>query len=167
MTSHRDTLLKKLAAEAGLDLAEPIVAVPRYQVAVEHAGQLHLAGQLPKLRDAIAVQGRVGAEVSLEEARRAARLCMLRALVAARHAVGTLDRVLRPLRLNVHVQCTPGFFEHSEVADAASDMLYILFENEGGHTRTSAGAYSLPKNAAVELDLLLALRDPEPGLSTF
>ena len=167
MTSHRDSQLKKLAADVGLDLAERIVAVPRYQVAVEHAGQLHLAGQIPKLRDAVAVQGRVGADVSLEEARRAARLCMLRALIAARQAVGTLDRVLRPLRLNVFIQCTPGFVEHSEVADAASDLLYTLFEAEGGHTRTSVGAHSLPKNAAVELDLLLALRDPEPGLSTF
>lgn len=163
----RDSLLKRFAAEIGLDLAEPIVAVPRYQVAVEHGGQLYLAGQIPRLRDAVAVQGRVGAEVSLEEGRRAARLCMLRALVAARQALSTLDRVQRPLRLNVFVQCTPSFTEHSEIADAASDLLYTLFEPDGGHTRTSVGAHALPKNAAVELDLLLALRDPEPGLSTF
>lgn len=92
---------------------------------------------------------------------------MLRALVAARQALGRLDRVLRPLKLNVFVQRMPGFTQHSEIADAASDLLYTLFEPEGGHTRTSVGAHSLPKNAAVELDLLLALRDPEPGLSTF
>ena len=167
MTMARDAMLKRLAAEFGLDFTDEIRAVPKYEVAIEHDGQLFISGQIPRVRGALAVAGKLGADASLEEGRRAARICIVRALVIVRQTVGSLDRVKKLLRLNVYVQSAPNFTEQSEVADAASEILYALFEPAGGHTRTAVGVVQLPKNAAVELDLLLALGAPESTNSTF
>ncbi len=167
MTPSRDAQLKKLAAEFGLDIAEHIRAVPRHEVAVEHGGQLFVSGQIPRVRGAVAVAGSVGADVSLEEGCRAARICVVRALIVARQSLGSLDRVAKVLRMNVYVHSAANFTEQSEVADAASEILYTLLEPHGGHTRTAVGVHQLPKNASVELDLLVALGEAEAGPSTF
>ncbi|HEU4460645.1 MAG TPA: RidA family protein [Methylibium sp.] len=168
MSSQRDLTFKKLCADIGVDLTQQLRAVPRYELAVEHDGLLYVSGQIPRLRGAVAVAGRVGAEVSFEEARRAARISVLRALAIVRQHAGSMLRVSQMLRMTVHIQSAPNFTEHSEVADAASDVLYELFgEAAGGHTRTTTGVYQLPKNAALEIDLLLALGEREEGASTF
>lgn len=167
MSTARDALFKKLAAELGIDHTEEVKAVPRYEVAIEHDGELYISGQIPRVRGAVAVTGSVGADVSLEEGRHAARLCVLRALAVIRQTVGTLDRVKKILRMTVYVKSAPHFVEQSEVADAASDILYTVFQPSGGHTRTSVGVFQLPKNAAVEIDMIVALGEREAGTSTF
>lgn len=167
MSTQRDLSFKKLAADLGVDLTQTLRAVPRYELAIEHDGLLYISGQIPRLRGAVAVAGKVGAEVTLEEARRAARICVLRALAIVRQHAGSLLRVKQMLQMRVHVQSAPNFTEQSEVADAASDILYELFGAAGGHTRTTIGVFQLPKNAAVEIDLVLALGEREAGLSTF
>ncbi len=168
MSSPRDTLLRKLAADLGLDPAEEIVAIPRYVPAVEHEGQLFVSGQIPRLRGPeVAVVGRVGVEVDLAGGQLAARLCVVRALMAARQQAGTLERVRRVLRMNVYVRAAPDFAALSEVADAASEILDAVFKPDGGHTRTTVGVFQLPKHAAVELDLLLAIGPPDLSYSTF
>ncbi|HSV69980.1 MAG TPA: RidA family protein [Methylibium sp.] len=167
MSSPRDTLLRKFAADLGLDPAEAIVAVPKYEPTVEHDGQLFVSGQIPRLRGEVAVVGRIGAETDVEAGRQAARLCVVRALMAVRQSAGTLERVQRVLRMNVYLRCAPEFAALSEVADAASEILYAVFKPDGGHTRTTVGVAQLPKHAAVELDLLVALGAPERSYSTF
>ncbi|GAA5175714.1 RidA family protein [Niveibacterium umoris] len=155
--SSRDETLRQLAAEVGLDIDTPFRAVPRYEVAVLHAETLYISGQIPRVGDQLAVCGRAG-EVSLEDARRAARICVLRALAIARQQIGSLDRLVRVLRMNVFVQSAADFTQQSEVADAASDILYALLAPDGGHTRTSVGVAQLPKDATVEIDLTAAVR---------
>jgi len=168
MSSARDALLRKFAADLGLDPGEEIVAIPQYEPAVEHEGQLFVSGQIPRRRGPeVAVVGRVGAEVDLDGGRSAARLCVVRALMAARQQAGTLDRVRRVLRMNVYVRAAPDFAALSEVADAASEIVHAVFKPDGSHTRTTVGVFQLPKNAAVELDLLLALGAPDLSYSTF
>lgn len=167
MTTARDALFKKLANEFGVDHTEEVKAVPRYEVAVEHDGELYVSGMIPRVRGAVAVTGSVGADVSLEEGRHAARLCVVRALAVIRQTAGTLDRVQRILRMTVYVKSAANFTEQSEVADAASDILYTVFQPSGGHTRTSVGVLQLPKNAAVEIDMIVALGEREAGTSTF
>ncbi|WP_428418787.1 RidA family protein [Methylibium sp.] len=168
MSTASDALFKKLANDLGVEFSEEISAVPHYEVSVEHDGILYVSGQIPRIRGAVAVAGRVGAEISREEARHAARICVVKALAVVRQAAGgDLSRVKRILRMTVYVQSAPNFTEHSEVADAASDILYTLFQPGGGHTRTTVGVAQLPKNAAVEIDMIVALGDREAGSSTF
>lgn len=141
----------------GLELPAALAPGANYELAVLHAGVVHLSGQLPRVGDAIAVTGAVGAQTTLEEAQRAARICALRALAALRHTLGSLDRVERMLRLGVFVHSSPDFTRQSEVADGASNLLYEIFGSFGGHARTSVGVAQLPKNAAVEIELSVAV----------
>lgn len=163
----RDILFKKLATEHGVEFTEQIRAVPKYEVAIEDDGKLWLSGSIPRAGGMIAVQGHVGTDVTIDEAKRAARICMLRLLAIVRQSVGTLDRIRRVLRVTVYVNSAPGFTEQSEVADAASEILYTLLAPSGGHTRTAVGVAQLPKNAAVEIDMVVALGERDSLSSTF
>ena len=122
-----------------------------------HAGTAYVSGQVPRIGSTVVVTGRVGAEVPLEEARHAARICAVRTLAILRQTLGSLDAVAQALRMTVYVQSATDFTQQSEVADAASALLHEVLGDAGRHTRTSVGVVQLPKNAAVELDLVVAV----------
>lgn len=128
-----------------------------YDVAVEHDGQLWISGQVPRVQGTIAVTGALGDGVALADGRRASAICVLRALAIAQQRLGTLARVARVLRMTVYVHSAPTFTQQSEVGDGASGILYEVFAPNGAHTRTSIGVAQLPKGAAVEIDLVLAV----------
>jgi len=128
-----------------------------YAPVVVHDGIVYLSGQLPRVGDLIVVAGAVGTEVSLEDARHGARIALLRGLKALEDDLGSLDRIVRILKLNVYVQSAPDFTEQSAVADAASNLLFELFSERGTHARTAVGVAKLPKNASIELDLIAAI----------
>ena len=152
------------ARALGLDIADDVTPAAHYALATFHGGLLYLSGQLPRVGDEVAVTGRVGEDVRLGEAQRAARLCTLRALGALRRVLGSLDRVERVLKLQVFVQCAPDFQRHSEVADASSELLVQVFGAVGLAARTAVGVYQLPKGASVELDLVVACAAPAANL---
>jgi enamine deaminase RidA (YjgF/YER057c/UK114 family) len=167
MSSTSDVLFKKAAAEIGIDFSAEVGAMHRYELAVGHDRDIHVSGHLPRLRGAVAVGGRVGGGVTLEEARRAARLATIRALAALRQHLGSLARVGQVLRLTVYVQGAEGFVQHAQVADAASDVLHAVLQEAAGHARTVIGVHQLPENAAVQVDLVVAPGEPETSYSTF
>lgn len=150
-----------MAAEMFLPADGEIRVGGHYVGLVEHAGLAYISGQIPRVGDAVAVTGRVGGETSLDDARRAARICAMRALGLLRQQPGGLPRVQRILAMTVYTQSAPDFIRQSEVADAASDLLHAVLGDAGVHARTSVGVSALPKNAAVELDLVVALEDQE------
>jgi len=154
---QRNASYDELCRQLGIQFEAEIRGGANYDVAVEHEGLLYISGMVPRIQGDIVVKGRVGADASFDDARRAAQVCVLRALAAVRQAAGSLERVARLLRMTVYVQSADDFERHSEVADAASDILYALFGVAGKHTRTSVGVYKLPKNAAVEIDLIVAV----------
>lgn len=158
MDTTRDGRFEQALAELNLSFEDDIKPGANYEVAVEHGGEIYVSGMIPRVRGVIAVTGRVGEATSLDQARQAARISVLRSLAILRKQLGTLDRVARVLRMTVYVQSAADFTQQSEVADAASDLLYAIFAPDGGHTRTSVGVYQLPKNAAIELDMVAAVR---------
>ena len=87
----------------------------------------------------------------------AAKVCAMRALALLRQTLGSLERVKHVLRITVYVQSAQDFTQQSEVADGASEILYAVLGQAGVHTRTSVGVFQLPKNAAVEIDLIAAI----------
>lgn len=151
-----DTRLAQVAAELDYRVEDELRIGGNYVPAVAYGNQVYISGQVPRVGSEVVVAGRVGAEVALERARYAARVCAMRALTLLRQSLGDLARVRQVLRITVFVQCTPDFTQHSEVADAASDILQRVLGAAGTHTRTSVGVCQLPKNAAVELDLIAA-----------
>lgn len=152
----RDQELAAASAELGFDPTAEIQIGGRYTSLMRDGRTLYLSGQIPRIGDHVAVMGVVGAEVSLDRAKRAAAICTLRALTLLRQELGSLARLKSVLRLTVYVHCGAGFTQQSEVADGASDLLWRVLGTAGAHTRTTVGVLQLPKNAAVELDLIAA-----------
>ena len=152
----RDTLLQQAATTLGYNFDGEIKIGGNYVPVVRHGKDVYISGQIPRVDDTIVVTGRAGADVTLHEAQLAARICAMRALALLQRSLGSLDQIERILRITVYVQCTQDFTQQSEVADAASDLLYSILGEAGAHTRTSVGVFQLPKNATVEVDLIAA-----------
>jgi enamine deaminase RidA (YjgF/YER057c/UK114 family) len=119
---------------------------------------LVISGQVPLKDGAIAVTGKLGDTVSLEEGQESCRLCFLNVLAQAREAAGgDLDRVKRVLRLGGFIACIPGFTQLALVMNGASDLCVAVFGEAGRHARTTIGVPVLPGNAATEVEAMLEL----------
>lgn len=155
--SSRQQALERFAAELGYPLDQDVLVGGNYRPAVRHGGLVSVSGQLPRVGTVIACIGAVGAEVGLEDARRAACISALRTLHILHRLLGSLDPVAQLMHLGVYVRSAPDFIRQSEVADAASDLLQAVLGEAGVHARTSVGVLQLPKGAAVELNLTAAV----------
>ncbi|MBP0445859.1 RidA family protein [Roseomonas sp. SSH11] len=147
---------------AALGLTLPPLPKPAfdYVPAVVERGLVWVSGQLP--RDAegnLPVLGRLGAEVDVEEGRRAAALCALQGLAALRSVAGSLDAVARVVKLTGFVASATGFAEQPRVIDAASNLMGQVFGEAGRHARSAVGVAMLPRNVPVEIEFVFALRD--------
>lgn len=150
-------MIENKLAELGIVL--PAAATPAFQYVpvTIHERLAFVSGQLPRQGDTL-ITGKVGAEVDLKLAREAARLCILQALACLAQTLGSLDRVGRILKLTGFVASAPGFNQQPAVIDAASELLVQVFGDAGKHARSAIGVAELPRNAAVEIELIAALR---------
>jgi enamine deaminase RidA (YjgF/YER057c/UK114 family) len=128
-----------------------------YVEAVQVGNLLFVSGALPLEGGAPKFLGRLGADVSIEEGRSAARLAALNALALARQHLGSLDKVARVARLTVSLATTPEFRDHAKVADGASELLAEVFGAEKASTRMVSGVTSLPKGVSVIVEILLSV----------
>jgi enamine deaminase RidA (YjgF/YER057c/UK114 family) len=156
MEDSRETRFAAAAAALGYNFDGEIKIGGNYVSVVQHGDQVYVSGQIPRVGNTVVVTGRAGAEVSVSQAQLAAKVCAMRALALLRQSLGSLERVKHILRMTVYVQSAQDFTQQSEVADAASEVLYAVLGPAGVHTRTSVGVVQLPKNASVELDLIAA-----------
>lgn len=145
--------------QAGLSLPEAASPSFNYVPVTVYKGVAYVSGQLPKVDGEIRVTGKAGAEVDLETAREQARICILQALACLKAEIGTLDRVERILKVNGYVASAPGFNAQPKVLDAASDLLVRLFGETGRHARAAVGVAELPRNAVVEIEMIVAVRE--------
>jgi enamine deaminase RidA (YjgF/YER057c/UK114 family) len=151
----RDDRFKEIATQLGFCFDGEIKIGGNYVSLVRHEEQVFVSGQIPRVGNDIVVVGRVGEAVDLAKAQLAAKVCTMRALALLRQSLGSLDKVTKVLRITVFVQSAHDFTQQSEVADGASEILHAVLGEAGKHTRTSVGVYQLPKNASVELDLVV------------
>jgi enamine deaminase RidA (YjgF/YER057c/UK114 family) len=152
-------MIEQRIKEAGLVLPEAAKPSFNYVPVTVHRGLAHVSGQLPKVDGDVRVTGKVGAEVDLETAREQARICILQGLACLKAELGSLDRVERILKVNGYVASAPGFNDQPKVIDAASDLLAQVFGEAGRHARAAVGVAELPRNAAVEIEMTVAVRD--------
>lgn len=157
MTDPTDAVLARIAA-LGLRLPDAPKPVAAYVPSVRSGSQLFVSGQIPFRDGALLAKGPVPSATSVEAARVAARQCALNGLAVAAEALGgRLDRVRRVIRIGVFVSCDPGFEDHPQVANGASELLIEVFGDAGRHARAAVGAPSLPRGASVEVELLLEI----------
>ena len=125
---------------------------------------VYLAGTLGKENGAVQNLGKVGAEISEEEAGRQMQICALQAMNWLREAAdGDLEQVAGVLQLKCYVACTPEFDGISRVADHASKVFMTAFSDDGRHPRRVLGMMRLPQNAPVMIDLVAGLKKNESG----
>ena len=147
-----------LATLAELGIALPTVVPPlaAYVPAVRTGSLVFTAGQLPMTDGTLPVTGKVGAEVSVEQANALARTCALNGL-AAIHALVGLDSVVRVVKVVGYVASTPDFTGQPAVVNGASELLGQVFGAAGAHARSAVGVASLPLDAPVEIELVVEL----------
>jgi enamine deaminase RidA (YjgF/YER057c/UK114 family) len=144
-------------AELNIELPEPPAPVASYVPYVVSGKLVFISGQVTMADGGLQHVGIVGKELSLEDGKAAARLCAINVLAQLRAAAGDLDRVKRCVRLGVFVNAVPGYAQHPEVANGASDLMLEVFGEAGRHSRASVGAGSQPRNVAVEVDAVFEL----------
>jgi enamine deaminase RidA (YjgF/YER057c/UK114 family) len=142
-------------AELGLAVPEVAKPVASYVPAVRSGSQIFTSGQLPMRSGQLMMTGKVGAEVSPEDAADCARQCALNAIAAVKAELGDLDRVKRVVKVVCFVASAPDFTGQPQVANGASELLGTAFADAGVHARSAVGVSSLPMDAPVEVEILV------------
>jgi len=141
-------------AELGIELPPVAAPVAAYLPAVRTGSLVFTSGQLPTVDGSLPATGRVGAEVTAEDAAGYARTCALNALAAV-HALVGVDSVVRVVKLVGFVASAPGFGGQPAVVNGASELLGQVFGEAGRHARSAVGVAELPLNAPVEIELIV------------
>ena len=146
-------------AELGLTLPVAAAPVAAYVPAVRTGNLVFTAGQLPLVDGKIPFIGKVGSDVTPEQAKDMAQICALNAL-AAISLVADIDQIERVVRVGGFVNGVPGFVAIPQVINGASELLIKLFgEVNGKHARTAIGVAELPLNAPVEVEVVVQLKN--------
>jgi enamine deaminase RidA (YjgF/YER057c/UK114 family) len=122
---------------------------------VQTGNLVFTSGQLPLVDGALSITGKVGAEVSVEEANALARICVLNAIAAVKAEIGELSRVRRIVKVVGFVASAPDFSSQPLVVNGASEVLSAVFGDKGVHARSSLGVAVLPLDAPVEIELIV------------
>ncbi|MDJ1158823.1 RidA family protein [Chelatococcus sp. SYSU_G07232] len=153
-----DTPYARLAA-LGLALPKAPPPIANFVTHVREGDLLFLSGQGPREADGHLHAGKVGADVSVEEAYAHARLAGLNLIAVMHAALGDLGRVRRVVKLLGMVNGTPDFADHPQVINGCSDLFVAVFGEAGRHARSAVGFGSLPGNITVEIEAIVAVRD--------
>ncbi|MFD8417556.1 RidA family protein [Streptomyces sp. NPDC059650] len=144
-------------AELGLTLPEVAAPLAAYQPAVRSGNYVFTAGQLPMVKGSLPVTGKVGAEVSPEQAKELAGICALNALAAVKSVAGDLDRIARVVKVVGFVASAPDFTAQPAVLNGASELLGEVLGDKGVHARSAVGVAVLPLDAPVEVEIQVEL----------
>jgi enamine deaminase RidA (YjgF/YER057c/UK114 family) len=145
-------------AELGLKLPEVVPPVAAYVPALRSGNHVYVSGQLPMADGKLLATGKVGAEISPEQAKELAARCALNGLAALEWLVG-LGKVVRIVKVVGFVASAPGFTGQPGVINGASELFGAVFGEDGKHARSAVGVGELPLGAPVEVELIAEVRD--------
>jgi enamine deaminase RidA (YjgF/YER057c/UK114 family) len=145
--------------ELGITLPSPPKPVGNYVGGVQVGTLLFMSGCGPRKPDNTSITGKVGSDLSTEQAYNAARLVGLNMLANVRALIGSLDRVKRVVKVLGMVNADPDFKEHPKVINGFSDLMVEIFGDAGRGGRSAVGMGSLPSQIAVEVEMILELRE--------
>jgi enamine deaminase RidA (YjgF/YER057c/UK114 family) len=141
-------------AELGLTLPEVAAPVAAYVSAVQTGNHVYVSGQLPISDGKLLAAGKVGADISAEQAKDLARVCALNILAAVDALVG-LENVVKVVKVVGFVASAPGFTDQPIVINGASELLTEVFGEAGRHARSAVGVAELPRNTPVEVEAIV------------
>ncbi len=143
----------------GLVLPKPPEPVAAYVPAVMADRLVYTSGQIPVVEGALRYKGRVGVDLTVDEAYEAAKVCCLNCLSVVKGKIGSLDNIERIVKVTGYVNSSSDFYQQSKVIDGVSDLLDKVFGDAGKHARAAVGVNALPLNSAVEVELLVLIKE--------
>lgn len=144
--------------ELGFSLPDAPKPLAAYVPALLTGNLVFTAGQLPVSNGQLKYTGKVGREVSEEEGKKAAEICVLNCLGAVKSVIGELNRIEQVIKLTVFVNSAEGFINQPAVANGASELMEKIFGKSGSHARSAVGVSELPKNAPVEIEMIVKVK---------
>ncbi len=142
----------------GFALSVPAQPLGSYLPARRSGNLLFISGQLPKSGDNL-IKGKLGADLSIEEGKKAAEIAFINVLSIVKQEIGSLEKVDFIVRLSGYINSAPGFDRQPDVMNGASDLAVTIFGDNGKHSRIALGAGELPLNAACEIDAIFQIKD--------
>jgi enamine deaminase RidA (YjgF/YER057c/UK114 family) len=147
-------MIEQKLASLGIMLPTPPKPAGSYIPVVRTGNLVFVSGQIPVKDGQVQFKGQVPTTISVEDAQKAVKICITNVLAQLKAELGTLDKISRIVRVSGFVNSSPEFYEHPKIINAASDLLFEIFGENGKHARIAVGVASLPLNSAVEIDLI-------------
>ena len=147
-------MIEEKIQSLGITLPTPPKPAGSYIPVVRTGNLVFVSGQIPIKDGQVQFKGQVPTSISVEDAQKAAKLCITNVLAQLKSELVTLDKVTKIVRVSGFVNSSPEFYEHPKIINAASDLLFEIFGEKGKHTRIAVGVASLPLNSAVEIDII-------------
>ena len=140
--------------ELGIELPEAPSPLGSYVPIIRTGNLVFLSGILPLVQGKLLRQGRVGEDITIDNAREDAKRAVMNALAVLRSHIGSLNTVKRCIKITGYIASSPDFTEQPKVLNAASDLLHEIFGEAGRHARAAVGVTVLPLNASVEIEFI-------------
>ena len=145
--------------ELGMEIPEAPKPIAAYVPAILIDHFVYTAGQVPFVKGELKYSGSVGKDLTEEDGKAAAEICALNCLGAIKSVIKDLDKIEQVVKLTVFVNSADGFGNQPQVANGASELIGKIFGEKGAHARSAVGVYGLPKNAAVEVEMIVKIKD--------
>ena len=149
---------EKKLKEMGIVIPEPVKPLASYIPAVQAGDMVYTSGQIPMKDGKLLYTGKVGKEVTPEQANEAAKLCAINCLSAIKGVIGDLDKIDKVFKVVGFVNSAAGFNAQPKVINGASDFLGEVFGDAGKHARSAVGVSDLPIDAPVEVEVIVKLK---------
>lgn len=150
-------MIEEKLKSLNIDLPIPPKPAGSYIPVVVTGNLAFVSGQIPMQDGKVVFTGKVPTEKSIEDAQKAAKLCAINILAQLKANLGSLDKVVKIVRISGFVNSAPNFAEQPKIINAASDLFFDIFGESGRHSRIAVGVSSLPLNSTVEIDAVVEI----------
>ncbi|MBO8159121.1 RidA family protein [Thermosyntropha sp.] len=144
--------------ELGIAVPEAARPLAAYVPALKSGEFVYISGQLPIKEGELVYAGKLGRDLSLEEGRKAAEICLINCLAALKSCLDSFDDIDQIVKITGYVQSTDDFYEQPQVLNGASELVEKIFGERGKHTRAAVGVNALPLNAACEVEMIVKVK---------
>jgi enamine deaminase RidA (YjgF/YER057c/UK114 family) len=152
-------MIEEILSSRGINLSSEIAPIGSYCPVVISGNLAYVSGQIPIENIAqtkeVKYKGKVGKDITIEEGKKAAELCVINCLIQLKGALRDLDKIKKIVKLSGFVNCDTSFTDHSAVVNGGSDFLVQIFGDAGKHARAAVGVSSLPKNSCIEIEMIV------------
>lgn len=151
-------MIEERLRELGIEIPDAPKPLAAYVPALKVNDLVYTAGQLPMVSGQLKYAGKLGKDISEDDAQKAAEICAVNCLSAIKSVIGSLDNIERIIKLVVFVNSSEEFIAQPKIANGASEFIVKVFGEAGKHVRSAVGVSQLPLNAPVEIEMIVKVK---------